>query len=225
MRVTIVLLTGGFFPPERNDQTFLDVGYFETPGPTDIEVSEDGQIAQPQPHRKLGRGNKRIDVQHIENDGVTVKKPVNPSDSFKNDILKKDKLYAAADAPAFIKTAYDCVLRFHSGDFSSADVRDRSFTQHSLSDDSLTGIVVSTENIANEIHVDYDLADGETLRLQGPGGNEIWSSSSVGTGTKSVVLRFLTDDLLNPVYHKQALAHKVQHYYLPNSDPPPMNGP
>ena len=225
MHVTVVLDTGGFFPAEKKGQTFLDVGYFETLNPTDIEVSEGGRPVQSQPHRKLGKGNHRIEVQHLEKDGVTVKEPIDESDSFRQNILRKDDLYADADVPAFLEKAYDCILRFRSGHFKSADVRPRRFTQHALSDDKPTGADVSTRAIANEIHVEYDLGDGEVLRLQGPGHRELWSSTSVPKGTTSVVVKILADDRLNPQYHKQALAHKVQHYYLPNSDPPPMNGP
>ena len=224
MRVTIVLDTGAFFPPELKDQPYIDVGYFETPGAADIEVSEDGRIAKSSSQGKLGKGNNRIEVEHLEKDGVTVKKPVKPSNSYQRDILKKDDLYDATGIPVFKTAEYDCILRFNSGDFKSEDVRPRRFTEHQLSNDSPTGNDKMTRPIANVIHVDYNLADGETLRLRGRGG-DIWSSSSVAPGTKTVVVRLLTDDTLNPAYHKRALDHRVQHYYLPNSDPPPMDGP
>jgi hypothetical protein len=103
-------------------------------------------------------------------------------------------------------------------------VRSRRFTEHQLSNDSPTGNDKVTRAIANVIHVDYNLADGETLRLRGRGG-DVWSSSSVAGGTKRVVVRLLTDHRLNEAYHKRALDHRVKHYYLPNSDPPPMDGP
>jgi len=221
MRVTIVLDTGAFFPPELKDQTYIDVGYFQTPGAADIEVSEDGNITF---QGKLGRGNQRIEVEHLEKDGVTVKKPVKPSNSYHRDILKKDDLYDATGMPVFKTAEYDCILRFNSGDFKSDDVRPRRFTEHQLSNGSPTGKDKMTRPIANVIHVDYNLADGETLRLRGRGG-DIWSSSSVASGTKTVVVRLLTDKRLNEAYHNRALDHRVQHYYLPNSDPPPMDGP
>jgi hypothetical protein len=224
MRVTIVLDTGAFFPPERNDQTYIDVGYFETPGATDIEVSYDGSVAKSSFQGKLGKGNQRIEVEHLDRDGVTVKRPVKSSNSYERDILKKDDLYDATGIPVFKTAAYDCILRFNSGDFKSDDVRPRRFTEHQLSNDSPTGKDKTTRAIANVIHVDYNLADGETLRLRGPKG-DLWSSASVPSGTKTVVVRLLTDHSLNSAYHKKALDHKVQHYYLPNSDPPPMDGP
>ena len=224
MRVTIVLTTGAFFPKDDKDQTYFDVGYFETPGRSDIEVSEDGNMVQPQIARKIGRGNVRIEVEHVEKDGITVKEPVNPSASFDRDIMKKDDLYGPNEIPAFIKAAYDCIMRFHSGDFSSADVKPRRFTEHLISDDRQQADKM-TRAIANEIHVDYDLAAGETLRLQGPGAKEVWSITPDGSGTKNVVVKILTDDSLNLQYHKRALDHKAQHYYVPNSDPPPMDGP
>lgn len=221
MRVTIVLDTGAFFPPELKDQTFIDVGYFETPGAADIEVSEDGRITF---QGKLGKGNHRIEVEHVEKDGVTIRQPVNPTNSYQRDILKKDDLYGATGIPMFKTAEYDCILRFNSGDFKGEDVKPRTFTEHQLSTGNPTGNKKTTRPIANVIHVDYDLAAGEALRLRGRGGN-LWSSSSAAPGTKTVVVRLLTDDTLNPAYHKRALDHRVQHYYLPNSDPPPMDGP
>jgi hypothetical protein len=224
MRVTIVLTTGAFFPTDDKNPNHIDVGYCETPHASDIDVFEDGNPARPPHIKKLGKGNIKIAVEHLEKDGVTVKQPVKLSQSFNRDILKKDDLYIAAEIPAFNEKEYDCIVRFHSGEFTSADVRPRRFTEHRLSDDRPTGNDKTTKAIANEIHVAYDVADGEVLRLRAPGHN-VWSTASVKSGTASVVVKMLTDDTLNPRYHKRALLHKGQHYYLPNSDPPPMDGP
>src|SRR5215510_461738 len=226
MRVTIVLTTGAFFPQDKK-QDYIEVGYFETPGASDIEMFEDGRSAKSSFQGKLGKGNHTIEVEHLRKDGVTVMKPVKPTISYEYDILKKNDLYDDDDTviPTFKTAEYDCILRFNSGEFRSHDVKERRFTEHKLSDDTSTGALPKkTRPIANEIHVDYKLADGEVLRLRGRGG-DLWSSSSVSSGTKTVMVRLLTDDRLNSDYHKRALAHKVQHYYLPNSDPPPMDGP
>ena len=226
MRVTIVLETGGFFPSDGDENTPLDVGYFQTPGPTDIQVSEDGNAVQPKPDPKLGQGKNRIiDVEHLQRDKVTVKHGVKRSDWFERDVMKKDDLYPPTELPVFNAAKYDCILRFHSGDFHSADVRGRRFTEHFLSDGKPTGTDKHTRAIANEVRVEYDLADGEVLRLRNPEGTDVWSSDSVGGGTQGVTVKILTDASSNDSYHKDALDHKGLHYYLPNSDPPPMNGP
>ena len=57
MRVTIVLETGAFFPKDDPNQTYFDIGYFETPSQSDIEVFEDGNPAQPPHVKKIGTGN------------------------------------------------------------------------------------------------------------------------------------------------------------------------
>jgi hypothetical protein len=226
IHLTIILDTGGFLPPETEGQTYLDVGYFQTRGASDIEVSKDGTTVEPPPNRKLGDGNQRIEVEHLERDGTTVKSPVNLSDSYERDILKKYDLYDRTDMPDFITTAYDCILRFNSGDFESADVQVRSFTEHLCSNDSATGNDKTTDHpIANEIHVHYDLEDGEVLRFRREKGPDLWSSTSVGSGAKNVEVKIWADASKNPDYHKTALNHKCATYYLPNSDPPPMNGP
>jgi len=227
MRVTIVLTTGAFLPAEPKGRDDIEVGYFETPFASDIEVFEDSSTAKSSFQGKLGNGNDTIEVEHLEKDGVTVMTPVRPTISYEYDILKKNDLYDDDDAviPTFKRKEYDCILRFNSGEFRSHDVRERKFTEHKLSDNSSTGTPAKeTRRIANEIHVDYLLADGETLRLRGSSG-DVWSSSWVTSGTKEVVVRLLTDDSLNESYQKTALAHNCPHYYLPNSDPPPMDGP
>lgn len=237
MQVTIVLTTGGFFPREDTPQNHVDVGYFETPHASDIEVLKDNKKLKPRQNCKLGKAKKRgkaktagkddvriIDVQHMKKDGVTVKENVKRSRSFIRDILKKDDLYELAESPDFNPQAYDCILRFHSGHFKSHDVRPRRFTEHWCSNGKPTKNEKWTRKIANEIHVEYDIHDGEVLRLRNPDDTDLWSSASIASGTKGVLLKILTDDSLNPKYHKKALTHKCQHYYLPNSDPPPMNG-
>jgi hypothetical protein len=217
MRLTIVLETGGVFPREQIPQSHLEVGYFKLTNSNEIEVSEDGN---PAPGASLARGT--INVQHLDKDGVTVKQPVKRSSWFELDLLRKDDLYPQAERPDFKRNEYDCILHFSSGDFNSADVRARRFIQRLLKDDTATGDKW-TKAIANEIHVEYDIADGEILRLVGPGG-DVWTSTSVASGTKRVIVKIKTDPSLNGHYHKKALDHKGAHYYLPNSDPPPMNG-
>jgi hypothetical protein len=222
MRVTIILDSGGFLIDDSASPAPLDVGYFETAGAHDIEVSEDGKPAQALPNTKLGKRNERIDVQHLEADG-SVKTGVNQSPSFKKDILKKNELYPI-DAPDFIPSEYDCLLRFHSGGFESSDVRARLFKEHRLSDDGPTGNSRTIRPIANDVLVHFDLDKGEELRLRRDDGTDVWSSSSVGSGTNNVEVKLLADASLDAKYFKTALKHKGPQYHLPNPDPPPMNG-
>lgn len=222
MQVTIILDSGGFLLDESRDKPYLDVGYFESPGASDIEVHEDGKQIQPPPDVKLGTANDTIDVEHLEADGTTVKTGVSRSPSFNRDILLKTDLYDKAEVPDFIVSAYDCILRFHSGTFESSDVTVRSFTEHRIGDNGRTGITKPTRPIANDVLAQYDLGEGEILRLRRDG-KEVWSSASAGSGTKLVEVKVLAGAATNSNYHKKALQHKGPHYYLPNSDPPPMD--
>lgn len=222
-RVTIILETGAFLYDVQDRKPHIDVGYFETPSQSDIEVRVDGSRVQPPADGKLGKGNNRIDVQHVEADGKTFKTRVDRLPSFEQDLLRKVDLYDPAEMPDFIETAYDCILRFYSGAFESSDVRTRRFTKHLVGNDQDAQDDNHTRPIANEILVNYDLADGEVLRLRRKNGKDLWSSDSVASPAKLVEVRLLTDDVLKPSYHKTALSHKAAHYYLPNSDPPPMN--
>jgi hypothetical protein len=221
MQVTIVLHSGGFLIDDG--QPHLDVGYFETGGAFDIQVFENNIQVQPPPNIKLG--GDRIEVQHVEADGTTVKTGVNQSESFTEDILKKVDLYERLDCPDFKVSAFDCILRFNSGDFESSDFGPRVFTEHHLADDVNTGNSKTTRSIANEVRVSYDLAKDETLRLGRHDGNDvIWSSSPADDGSPNVEVWILADESTNRGYYKRALDHKVSHYYQPNSKPPPMNG-
>jgi hypothetical protein len=241
MRVTIVLDTGGFLPRKNRKQNEVMVGYFGTPGVSDIEVTHDGKKEKSTTGWKLlkaanlAKGKKRVNgkkavknintihVEHLEKNGL-LKEQVDRSPWFELDILKKDDLYPKQQIPEFNADAYDCILCFHSGYFHSADVRARRFTEHHLGTDKPTGKDKTTRAIANEIHVEYDIADGEVLRLRTADMTEIWSSELIGDGVARVVVKILGGEELNQNYHKKALHHKAKHYYLPNSDPPPMNG-
>lgn len=221
MRVTIILDSGGFLIDESTGPEHLDVGYFESAGPHDIEVSEDGKPAQAHQER-LGTSNDRIDVQHLAADG-TVKSGVKRSASFKNDILRKEEIYPT-DAPDFIPSAYDCILRFHSGTFESSKLKDRVFKEYNVSDNRPTGKSQTTRAIANDIHVQFDLDKGEELRLRREKGADVWSSSSLGSGAKLVEVKLLADDTLDSKYFQKALRFKGSTCHKPNPDPPPMNG-
>ena len=224
MRVTIILDSGGFLINDSAGVTHLDVGYFESAGPQDIEVSEDGKPAQPLRNVKLGNRNETIDVEHVA-DGK-VKEGVNQSQSFRNDILKKNELYPV-NTPDFRVSEYDCILRFHSGDFESFDVRPRVFKEHLVRGNAPTGnrrADQTTRPVANDVLVHFDLKAKDELRLRTRSGAILWSSSSVSTGTNRVEVKLLADGSLDAKYFQRALGHKGLHYHSPNPDPPPMDG-
>jgi hypothetical protein len=223
MRVTINLDSGGFMVDECLGEPHIDVGYFETAGTRDIEVFEDGHLTLPPPEIKLGNRNERIDVQHLEANG-TVKSGVNQLASFKNDILKKSEIYPTGK-PVFIVTAYDCILKFHSGEFQSSNLKSAHFKECRLNDDQETGNSNRTRQIAHDVLVHFDLASGEEVRLRRANGTDLWSSSSIKPGTKAVEVKILADASTDSKYFRKAIGGVTgPHYHLPNPDPPPMNG-
>lgn len=223
MRVTINLDSGGFMVDECLGKPYIDVGYFETAGPYDVEVSEDGHLTLPHPKLKLGNNNERIDVQHLAANG-TVKSGVKQLASFKKDILKKREIYPT-DKPVFIVSAYDCILKFHSGKFQSSNLKNAHFKECRLKDDQETGNSCRTRRIAHDVLVHFDLASGEEVRLRKANGTNLWSSSSIKPGTKTVEVRILADSSTDSKYFRKAIGGVTgAHYHLPNPDPPPMNG-
>jgi hypothetical protein len=220
MLVTIRLDSGGFMTDECANQTWLDVGCFETSGPTDIEIREGRQLVQPPPNIKLGKRDT-IDVQHLTADGK-LNIGVSLSASFR-DILKKRELYPA-NTPNFLPQAYDCILHFQSGEFEGSDPKIANFHECRVSDDQITGISRQTRLIPHDVLVRFDLAKDEQLRLRRADGTDLWAIRSADAGTKEVEVKILADQSTDSKYFKHALSIRGPHYFRPNPDPPPMNG-
>lgn len=219
-QVRIVLDTGAFLPEKSPGQSYIDVGYFEPQGSTDIEVSADGVQVQI-PDIKFGSSNCRIDIHHLDAKN-SIKEGANPSTAFTADLLRKHEIYKT-DVPAFKDDAFDCILRLHSGDFDSADVRPARFKECSVVDEIHTGQVQITRPIANDIVVDYQLDDGEALKIT-RGKDELLSTDKIAAGAKRIEISILNDTSTISKYCNQALEHKGNCCWLPNAHPPPLNG-
>jgi hypothetical protein len=223
-RVTIILDSGAFLPEKSPDQKFVDVGYFETSGASDITVSEDGTLVQSQPNIKLGNGKQTIDVQHLAADG-SLKVGVTLSPSFTKTLLLKMDLYGK-DVPDFDETAFDCTFRFHSGDFDSSDVKPRLFKEQTVSRGVASGNDQTTKPIAHDVLVNYDLEDGEILRIVREDGKELWSTRSAGSTANQIDVKVLADASTTMKYYDDAIQHKSSYCWVPNpADPPPVGVP
>lgn len=219
-QVRIVLDTGAFLPEKASGQSYIDVGYFEPQGSTDIEVSADG-VNVKIPDIRFGSNNDRIDIHHLDADNH-IKEGANQSSAFTTDLLRKHELYKTA-VPVFKDDAFDCILRLHSGEFDSADVRPRDFKECSVAGEVHTGRWQTTRPIANDILVDYKLEDGETVKIC-RGKEELLSTDAIGAGAKEIVITILNDTSTVSKYFNEALDHKGQCCWLPNPNPPPVNG-
>lgn len=219
-QVRIILDTGAFLPEKNPGQSYIDVGYFEPQGSTDIEVSADGVQVQI-PDVKFGSSNCRIDIHHLDVKN-SIKQGANQSMAFTTDLLRKHELYKT-NVPAFKDDAFDCILRLHSGDFDSADVRVAHFKECTVVGEIGTGQWQTTRPIANDIVVDYQLDDGEALKIT-RGKDELLSTDTIGAGAQLIKITILNDISTISKYCNQALDHKGQCCWLANPHPPPLNG-
>ncbi|HLG17112.1 MAG TPA: hypothetical protein VJH03_21825 [Blastocatellia bacterium] len=224
MKATIILDSGAFLLDESNGQSYVDVGYFESKGSTDITVRADGPLSNPA-SIKLGKKQRRIDVRHVAADG-SMKSGTNLSPSFDQYLLRKRDLYQSG-APPFTPDAFDCIIRFSSGDFYGWDVTPRLFKQCAVAGGAYTGRDHTTKPIANDIIVNYELAVGDVLRLVSVDQNgtetELLSSDKIAPGANRLEIKFEADDSCNEKYYKHALNHQGKHCWLPNPNPPPLN--
>jgi hypothetical protein len=220
-QVRIVLDTGAFLPEKTSGQTYIDVGYFEPQRSSAIELFVDG-VKVPIDDIKFGNKKDRIDIKHTDA-GNNTKEGVNRLFGFTTDLLRKHELYNSP-APKFKEDAFDCILRLHSGDFDSADVRSISFKEYYLAGEIPTGRPPrTTRPIANDIVVDYKLDDGEAVKFT-RGNDELLSTDKIGAGAKFIEIKILNDTSTVSKYCNQALDHTGQCCWLPNPNPPPVNG-
>jgi hypothetical protein len=216
--VTIVLDTGAFLTESASE---VKVGYFETTGPTDITVREDGTVKPG--NIKLGKNNAHVKVLHLKPDGSS-HSGISLPNNFNKELLRKKELYKT-DIPDFNEKAFHCVLQFESGDFESTRVTRRWFKECDAGSGLSTGQNQHTKPIAEDVLVHYKLADGEELKLLRDDGTVLWTSGKVGRGPQEFYVTLLGDPANNYAYYREALNLKGKTCWLPNPDPPPVGGP
>jgi hypothetical protein len=221
--VTITLDSGNFLTSiDRKLIDRCEVGYFESdPETPDIRVFADGEDVEQLSPLKLGTGNRKIDVVYTKADG-SINEGASLGKSFRKHLLRKSELYE--DAPEWDRSAYDCIIGFTSGYFSSSVVKPKLFRQHPVGGGEPTGETRMTRPIAHDVTVHFELEKGDVLRLIRDDGVELWSSSEIETGTKRVEIQLTADTTTAQKFYDKGLRHTGTRCWLPNPDPPPMNG-
>jgi hypothetical protein len=233
-KVTIVLDSGCFLGDDYDGDDYVDIGYFESSDPSDITGTVDGKPitvnpqGKPEPLRvKLGKNKDTIEVRHFGPKNQ-LKTGVNRS-ACCGDLLKKGELYPGAP-PAFDHDAFDCMIRLRSGTLHSADVRVRVFKEAHVADGSYTNknVPLDTRPIANDMEVIFQLDAGDILKLVrvDKRGNEsvLYSTDRDSPAASRIEIRFEADPTGDVKYFRHALKVTGPHCWLPNPDPPPMNG-
>ena len=221
--VTITLDSGNFLTSiDRKIVKRCEVGYFESdPATPDIRIFADGEEIEQPSLMKLGSGNRKIEVVYTKADGSTAEGS-KLGKSFRKHLLRKSELYD--DAPDWDRAAYDCIIGFSSGFFSSSVVKPKLFREHPVGGGEPTGEVRMTRPIAHDVTVHFELERGDALRLVRDDGTEMWSSAGLESGTKRVEIQLTADTTTAQKFYDRGLRHTGARCWLPNPDPPPMNG-
>lgn len=221
--VTVTLDSGNFLTSiDRKGVDRCEVGYFESdPATPDIRIFADGEEIDQLSPMKLGTGNRMIEVVHTKADG-SIADGLNLGKSFRKHILRKSDLYE--EAPEWNRAEYDCIIGFSSGHFASSVVKPKLFREHPVGGGEPTGEVRMTRPIAHDVAVLFELEKGDVLKLIRDDGTEMWSSAGIESGTKRVEIQLTADTTTAQKFYDRGLSHTGTRCWLPNPDPPPMNG-
>lgn len=218
-----LLLDSGAFLPASENGTYVDVGYFESAGTSDVTILVDGKQVLPTPTLKLGTGNHRIDVQHME-PGGTPKAGITKSRDFDTHLLLKRTLYGGHGVPDFDESQFDCIIRLHSGILDTIDVHSQGFNECDAASGTATGKNKTIDSIARDVIVYYALDNGEWLQLTRHNGSVIWSSKGVKV-SKHLDITIDADPTLADKFYRKCLTGLGSRCWMPNPNPPPVGSP
>ncbi|MEK6302741.1 MAG: hypothetical protein AABO41_18680 [Acidobacteriota bacterium] len=227
--IATVTLDSGCFLTRKKDAVepySAEVGYFESEkGTSDIKVQIDGQQVTSPELENLGK-KCVIEVRRKDNGDIHRKDGARSSPTFHDRLLHMTDLYNDPQMDS-AEDNFDCILRFESGYFYAAKVKDRTFKEHKKqADSSLTysdgnGKQV-VQSIAHDVAIYFRLEDGEALELVRNNEKPFWSSKDSGAKT-SIDITFVADKSTVEKFYCHALKDARSSYWLPNQpeDPPP----
>lgn len=218
--VTVTLDSGAFFS-DSEKPSYVQVGYFCCDSANEIMVYVDGEEASPHEY-KLKPGN--VVVQHLDRRG-NPKTGLVLTNAFRNAVLHLHELYGSEDLPEFDRACFHCTIRFDSGTLSPSVVKPHRFNEVPAKGNSRTGLPRETRSIAHDVLVQFELDEGETLRLVSDDGSEICSTGSFADGWKWANFQVVADYPFVEKIYRDAVRHKGKSYWLPNPEPPPVSDP
>lgn len=228
--IATVTLDSGCFLTRKKDAVqpySAEIGYFESEDEiSDIKVQIDGRDVTSPELEKLGK-NCVIEVRRIDKGGVPRKDGARSSPTFHDRLLHMTALYKdqEMDSP---EGNFDCVIRFDSGYFYAANVKDRTFKEYKKQADNSLSYAEGygkqiVQSIAHDVAIYFRLEDGDSIELVRNNGRPFWSSKDLGA-TTSIDITFVADESTVEKFFCQALRDSRDSYWLPNNpdDPPPM---
>jgi hypothetical protein len=169
-------------------------------------------------------GSREIAFRHIDADGNEKTDGVILSQSLRDHLLRREKIYEGEDySPPLIEARFDWIFRFYSGFFRCSSVKDRFFKQCNGFTHQPNTIRKKFEKIAHDVVVHFELAPYERFEIV-VGDKVLWNSADHKV-TKRFDIEVIGPHATAENYFRDALDHRGNDYWLPNQgDPGPMGG-
>lgn len=230
MQITIVMDSGAFLEELLAGRSYksLDVGYFSSaPNVSDIKVLADGRevrLADNNLCKETIEHQERIEVRQIDSSGNDTGE-IEVTQDLACALLRKVDLYPY-DTPDFNVGSFDCILTFKAGRFCPSMIKERRFVEADTSTCNKTGkAVVPTKQIAHNVAIHYDLADGQGLEFKRDDGAILFSTAKLPQGVKRVDIDIVADNTTATRLFRDALdLSKCPTCWLPNQGDPPTLG-
>jgi hypothetical protein len=225
IRVSIIIDAGFFYTPSQPlGYVYAEMGYFKTAA-SDIRIFVDGSEAQLDPSvSKIGSAGGTIDFKQFRSDGSMIA-GAKKADQFDQYLLKIIKLYDPVPVPT--PANFDCTLRFHSGTFRPALIKDRKFMQYDpkgvtpIPDPSLRKTM---KDVAHAVIGQIDLNTDEYVSIMN-GKTELWSSKSLTNVKGTIDIDITADSPTSERYFCDSITG-FSLYWVPNQGmPPPVMWP
>ena len=227
-----VVLDSGMFLNELYSESYPNcrVGYFSP----DFRVYGDWKLIKGPDLTKAPPDIRVIQIRLIGADGNEKKDGVKISENLRDHILLKDTIYkGASHSPAPIETRFDWIFSFNSGFFRCSSVKNRYFKKIDGSTHQPNGQRQEFSNIAHDVVIHYELAEGERLEIT-VGDQPLWNSTDRQVlldsdeqidVTKRFDIEVIAPHATAENYFRDALDHKGNDYWVPNQgDPDPVGG-
>ncbi len=227
-----VTLDSGMFLNELDEGQYPNcrIGYFAP----EFKIYGDWKLVEGPDLTKATTDYRVINFRLIDKLGEEKKDGVYfLKDLLKGILLRKDIYNGASYSPPVIETRFDWIFSFDSGVFRCSSVKNRFFKQIDGRTHQTNGKRQEYKNIAHDVVIHYELAQGERLEIA-VGEQVLWNSTdrqvlSNTTEYIDVVSRFdievIAPHATAENYFRDALDHQGNDYWLPNQgDPDPVGG-
>ena len=221
VQVSIVLDSGMFLTDaaEPHEQ-FAEIGYFLP----HIVVYGDYSEIDTIDLDHAPSTSRLIHVQKLDDQDKEILDGVNYSRDFLATLLRRKELYDERP-PEILRSRFDWIFSFHSGNFRASSVKERVFKEVEGYTHQPSGNRRILRPIAHDVVVHIDLKENERLVFVNDK-DLIWSSADNRNITKRFDIEIVAPHRTAENYFRDAFNHNGSNYWLPNQgDPDPVGRP